>query len=1680
MAEENLNNENPTPDFDPGFDLGKYIENDYVEPVSNTNLDINAALGYDPEEELSKYMAETFKTSVDAGMMDLQDLEDINEELKTDPLSIDSIRTKIDNEFLYRPGAAQDPFGTFRSQLGDFRDPNNQNTFYKRYYEHPDFDKLGFSPFRNNEEYYNENSSLLDEFRRAGGEMLTLAGIGIAENFGLSDLDDINTAKKYAEASAIGTSSKKGGLDGLGAFAANTFLNSGYTLGLIAGFAVEEAALIGLEIAGALATPVTAGTSSAVTAAAAARQAYSVAKFGKNLKKAYEAVMKSRKLVDKVQEASKARKFFNASMDFLNPLENTTRFFKQVDQMEDLSRLTKTVRGAGAFIKDTRGARAAWNEAALEANMVQDEMQRKMLSDFRKKNGRSPNKDEAASIAQTIKDATTSTATWNAALILGTNKLTLGPLMRPMDKALGGGIFSLGKAAGNVIMTASKKGVPEAYKLLSANYFKRSLELLRHPKALLQRQLLYSTDNFAEGFQEVSQETIADWQKEYHTSMFEGNETRGGYYDFLAKSFERQLSPEGFEVFMSGFLMQKFVSPVVNTVGSITDKQNYADLRLFATDREAYYKAKKDRRKQDEKIVQDLNDYFTNNTEYLAGDFMELVRQGEYAKMLKNAESIGDTKSWHDIKDTARFGNFMNLIRYGRLDRHLDLLRGLKDLTADEVRQEYNMELEAFHDVIDKSVERAKAIESTYKGLTEKMPNPVNYKQYKYGTPEYMDAYMAHQSWNDVLETIAFNKFSIKRALERTGSITENFQKIAGLEEVSFSDISVLFGKDTLVREKQTLEQEIELLKQSALMTAEIKESIKQKEEKLKLLEEYNSNLDAIISRSPNEMVDDPAYKPLEKAFENYMKFIADNADQSFDSTQVEETLKEVIDYYKLASRVKGLNKAINLMVDPEGFNQLFKRNVDIYTNANASMKEEIEKSYQAYKKGNKLHNDLVNALADMGVFVTLEELEKLRNEGVFPKHFFYESPSEDNLEVAHNSEDYRKIVELMREYFDIKEGIDLITFDEQFNMYNLKSRNKNKDDKRTYAELAEQFGFKEGDEVSVKEVLEAIINSRFADSREKALAEVLLGKVKEGETIVFSMTQSLPAEYKPGEDKVSINATYSANEYKQGRNNSPLEHFILHGLIQKKLDEALDQDPNFKADMQALLDEANEAWETLTEEEQQKFVPKGVSFRGLDNINDFAFAAMTNLRFQKFLGVVRTPVKTDRVSLWKKFVDTVLNNISKIFGIKVVEGTVLNAALDLITGVIDPQGVTPSTAAPKSTGTTPGVTRAMPVDEIKANHPDLYNSLIDAFIKYNDTRVEQGNDSVIPENATRDAIGQLPFFKRFVNDRAFTSPDKIFKEYNAKIGSKPGATTTTPTTPASTTTSTKTDADATTTPTDKRTMPKAPSEEIVFIPPKGGKPTRAVSAKLRELGFTAADIKNMTDEQAYRYANDNLTKEESKAWYDFLAEQGETLSNEEQIRQDARTTLNEFIESASTWEQYLNIQERIFSAEFDKAYVDSGYTYENLQSLLQEKRKRLAFMPKFDDIKVGEYVALERTNKKGKPYVAIVKVSDKTKNEIIFEHMSENEDGTVSTFKINKKDLKNMKVYRSSQALKGSDIDGGAPTVNPQDNDAAKGTKDSVDDFADNTKEDEAKADSKTSDEVNDDLTNAFKNNCK
>jgi len=46
-------------------------------------------------------------------------------------------------------------------------------TDYERYYNHPMFQQIGFSPFRDNETLYNENSTVWDDFSRMGHNFLS-------------------------------------------------------------------------------------------------------------------------------------------------------------------------------------------------------------------------------------------------------------------------------------------------------------------------------------------------------------------------------------------------------------------------------------------------------------------------------------------------------------------------------------------------------------------------------------------------------------------------------------------------------------------------------------------------------------------------------------------------------------------------------------------------------------------------------------------------------------------------------------------------------------------------------------------------------------------------------------------------------------------------------------------------------------------------------------------------------------------------------------------------------------------------------------------------------------------------------------------------------------------------------------------------------------------------------------------------------------------------------------------------------------------------------------------------------------------------------------------------------------------------------------------------------------------
>ena len=77
------------------------------------------------------------------------------------------------------------------SDVVDPRFASIRQSNFLRYYEHPDFAELGFTPYANMESYYNANSTIWDDMSRMSGEFGSLVGSGFSSVYrSMGDLFD--------------------------------------------------------------------------------------------------------------------------------------------------------------------------------------------------------------------------------------------------------------------------------------------------------------------------------------------------------------------------------------------------------------------------------------------------------------------------------------------------------------------------------------------------------------------------------------------------------------------------------------------------------------------------------------------------------------------------------------------------------------------------------------------------------------------------------------------------------------------------------------------------------------------------------------------------------------------------------------------------------------------------------------------------------------------------------------------------------------------------------------------------------------------------------------------------------------------------------------------------------------------------------------------------------------------------------------------------------------------------------------------------------------------------------------------------------------------------------------------------------------------------------------------------
>ena len=1191
-----------------------------------------------------------------------------------------------------------DPWKRGKRMMVDLHDPNNQNQFYDRYAAHSDFEKLGFSPFRDNESLYNANSSWWEEMGRASGEFATLAGLGFKDAMGFGDLTDMQTAEEFEKAMAIGQSSK----GGIGGFTTNLFLNSGYTIGIMGELAAEELAMFAAEAGLAFATGASAGTASGVTLPAmgiiGARMASRAASAFKKIGKAWDASKKLGKALGNLQDVSKARGFFAKAgaktLDVLNPLENTVDFFKNADSMGDIGKLSKTAKGFGEFYKDVRNIRLAYGEGALEGGMVRNQITRDLIAEFDATHDRPMTKEESQKIAMAAEVAGKNTALTNMPLILLSNKMTFDGLVRGKFKNLSQSVIKSGKN-GKILFDPKK--AKDAFSPMAKNWAKRQWDYVKNPRLLLNKGGVYAKANFAEGLQELGQETVSKTFTDYEMAKYKGDDVRGGHYDFLAGALSEQASLQGLETFLSGFLMGGMVAPISNTVASTVQNRNEVkNLYKRAFKNEEWQEIKNKREEQLNKDVNKLNRIYNDPRQYFNADLENLQSQKEYQKQMKAAMENNDHRAMKDAQDGSVMEHVVTALQMGRAGTFQARLDSMLELTEEEAKEfDPTKTYEEFQQSVREAKDGANNVEKRWEYFSNKHKNPFNPFKYKKGSDQYYLEARKQHAWDNAIKEAVFYQTTFDRALERQQEITLQLKDNAGLKNTPYGEFAIVTDRKGMQSEIDLLKQELETLDENS-KDKTVKEAVADKKAKKEALEEFMDAIDD-MEKNPgeNESVPDAQFNKLEKAYKKYITYLNKKNKDFSTVDNVDKSLRALIDWYKLEGRKGPAMNAVNILLDPEGFLKVYDRKDELNELKLKQKKAEIKESLEKYREKQE-GNQMLNELADEGMFFDVSDLAKLEEEGVAPKEFYYiNTEGEKEDQVVRNTDDYMKAIRILQKYLAVTKNID-ITNESKFNPYSGQSREKNENDKRTYDDLAKQFGFdpkESNSKVPLKDVLQSIIDSEYATKADVELAKKLLEKADDKEFVTFSNREDQAGSYTEVSQTV-IDARYSSNNFKYGEKGHPIEFIILKEEVGRRIQEALETDPEFKEQIESLREEALETWKKLSDEEKQAF------FSGPFDVltaQEFAKAAMTNETFQSYLATVSSKMSTKTV--WQRFVDAVLAKMEQIFDGR-PSGTVLNATLDVITAKLDIDPLS-AEAVETTTPTTPTETETERLDRI-------------------------------------------------------------------------------------------------------------------------------------------------------------------------------------------------------------------------------------------------------------------------------------------------------------------------------------------------------------------------------------------
>jgi hypothetical protein len=870
---------------------------------------------------------------------------------------------------------------------------------FMRYYEHPKFQELGWKPYADNEAYYNANSTIYDDMSRMWGQFGSLAGTGFVGGYrsigsmfsGESMTTDLKSATEFEDAMAIGNSSRGGAL----AWTNNLLLNSAYTVGIISSIAVEEVALAALEVATfGGATPLVAARTTA-NAARLARSIGQATTVGR-LYSAGRGMMTTLKSIDAAEDfwsVTRAGGKIAAGLFAPETVAAVKRLKTTEVVAQNLTNMAKASEYAGSFYRDVRALNLALSESKLEGGMVYNQMLKDGMAIKFAENGGGPvTTEQVADIQNNAHKAAFATTMTNMPVIYLTNKLVLGNSLGGFNKSLGRIFNEEAKGIGRRIIktagTVGKDGIKTLNPFKDAGTGLKGLAttianagVKGNLTKLGQGSLRYFAANLGEGIQELSQEAISAGTKNYYTATLK-DPMNGGNELFNASvkaGIGQQFSAQGFDVFMSGFLMGGVVSGPQKLFF-----QGVPALYQRVANPEKYNEYKQNR----DNLIKSTVDTYNAVWNAQAEDPNSVFDPKRYNFLMQKAAAAGKTEAaiannqfdFVDETDFAKFQQIHTVLSTGGAhlfqDQLLDYMKmsdenlatafpsSKKDIKNGKIRER----LQSLVNQIDKTQE-------IYEESKDRNPNPFTPEAYEKGSRQYTEETIKQIAFEHARYLYMFTQDGFTRALERSNSIYQSLASEPLFEKMAANDLTVLLDQDSINREVVMLTKEAEVLSEDKANDAKVKE----KTERVKRLISFKLAL--IENQKKDGSFDKRKMGALRKEFEKYVKHMAQASGTFVNKNNVDAALKQIIDYTALQGRAKVYDKTIEYLNDPQKFDLVFQRTAEVLQEKYKNRKSIFEKQVSDYI-GIIERNELANQIAKAGFIPDVEEMKMFLETG--------------------------------------------------------------------------------------------------------------------------------------------------------------------------------------------------------------------------------------------------------------------------------------------------------------------------------------------------------------------------------------------------------------------------------------------------------------------------------------------------------------------------------------------------------------------------------------------------------------------------------------------------------------------------------------------------------------------------